>query len=356
MPKKHKQKHKQKSSKVGLPPETAVYTGQAEVEQSLVTIVQYNNAAFEEKILLGVDCPLPSADKITWYDTRGLNDESLIQHIGQLFEVHPLAIEDVLNTTQRPKWEDYSNGIFIIVHALRYDKRIGDSVTEQVSFYLEKDVLLTFQEDTDDLFLLIRERLHRGLGKIRHKGADFLAYTLIDFIVDGYINVLDELEDEIETIEVQILTNFTPSVRSNIYKLKRQLTEIRRAAFPLRDVVSRFSREEGEFIDPSNQVFIRDLYDHVVRVIETVENQRDMLNNLNDLFNSEQNNQTNHVFKVLTIISVIFIPPTFIVGVYGTNFDTLPELHIPNAYFLMWGAMILLTIMQLIFFRWKKWL
>lgn len=356
MPKKNKKKGKHKSGKAGLPPETAVYTGQAEVEQSLVTIVQYNNATFEEKILRGLDCPLPTADNITWYDTRGLNDESLIQHIGQLFEVHPLAIEDILNTTQRPKWEDYSNGIFIIIHALRYDKQIGDSVTEQVSFYLEKDVLLTFQEDTDDLFLLIRERLHRGLGKIRHKGADFLAYTLLDFIVDGYINVLEELEDEIETIEIQILTNFTPSVRSDIYKLKRQLTEIRRAAFPLRDVVSRFSREQGEFINPMNQVFIRDLYDHVVRVIETVENQRDMLNNLNDLFNSEQNNQTNHVFKVLTIISVIFIPPTFIVGVYGTNFDILPELHIPNAYFLMWGAMILLAIMQLIFFRWKKWL
>ncbi len=356
MPKKNKQKNKHKSSKVGLPPETAVYTGQAKVEQSLVTIVQYNNVTFKEKILRGLDCPLPTANNITWYDTRGLNDESLIQHIGQLFDVHPLAIEDILNTTQRPKWEDYANGIFIIIHALRYDKQIGDSVTEQVSFYLEKDVLLTFQEDTDDLFLPIRERLDRGLGKIRHKGADFLAYTLLDYIVDGYINVLEELEDEIETIEIQILTNFTPSVRSQIYKLKRQLTEIRRAALPLRDVVSRFSREEGEFINPVNQVFIRDLYDHVVRVIETVENQRDMLNNLNDLFNSEQNNQTNHVFKVLTIISVIFIPPTFIVGVYGTNFDTLPELHFPHAYFLMWGAMIFLTIMQLIFFRWKKWL
>jgi magnesium transporter len=351
-----KKKQKHKPSKVGLPPETAVYTGQAEVEQSLVTIVQYNNASFDEKILQGLECPPSPPGKITWYDTRGLNDESLIQHIGQTFDVHALAIEDVLNTTQRAKWEDYATGIFIIVHALRYDKRIGDSVTEQVSFYLEKDILLTFQEDTDDLFLPIRERLSRGLGKIRHKRTDFLVYTLIDFIVDGYINILDGLEDEIETIEIQILTNFTPSVRSNIYKLKRQLTEIRRAALPLRDVVSRFSREEGEFIDPSNQVFIRDLYDHVVRVIETIENQRDMLNNLNDLFNSEQNNQTNHVFKVLTVISVIFIPPTFIVGVYGTNFDILPELHFPNAYFLMWGGMILLTIMQLFFFRWKKWL
>lgn len=349
-------KKKHKFTKAGLPPETAVYTGQAEVEQSMVTVVQYNIATYEEKILKGWDCPLPSEGKVTWYDIRGLNDESLIQRIGQIFDVHPLAIEDILNTTQRPKWEDYINGIFIIIHALRYDKRIGNSVTEQVSVYLERNVLLTFQEDTDDLFLPIRERLNRGLGKIKQKGADFLAYTLLDYIVDGYINVLEDLEDEIETIEIQILTKFTPSVRSDIYRLKRQLTEIRRAALPLRDVVSRFSREQGEFIDPANQVFIRDLYDHVVRVIETVENQRDMLNNMNDLFNSEQTNQTNHIFKVLTMISVIFIPPTFIVGVYGTNFDVLPELHFRYSYFVMWGVIILLAILQLIFFRWKKWL
>ena len=349
-------KKKHKLTKAGLPPETAVYTGQAEVEQSMVTVVQYNIATYEEKILKGWDCPLPSEGKVTWYDIRGLNDESLIQRIGQIFDVHPLAIEDILNTTQRPKWEDYINGIFIIIHALRYDKRIGNSVTEQVSVYLERNVLLTFQEDTDDLFLPIRERLNRGLGKIKQKGADFLAYTLLDYIVDGYINVLEDLEDEIETIEIQILTKFTPSVRSDIYRLKRQLTEIRRAALPLRDVVSRFSREQGEFIDPANQVFIRDLYDHVVRVIETVENQRDMLNNMNDLFNSEQTNQTNHIFKVLTMISVIFIPPTFIVGVYGTNFDVLPELHFRYSYFVMWGVIILLAILQLIFFRWKKWL
>ncbi len=349
-------KKKHKLNKAGLPPETAVYTGQAEVTQSLVTVVQYNKATYEEKLVKGWDYPLPSEGKVTWYDIRGLNDESQIQHIGQIFNVHPLAIEDILNTSQRPKWEDYVNGIFIIIHALRYNKRIGNSVTEQVSFYLERNVLLTFQEDTDDLFLSIRERLSRGLGKIKHKSADFLAYTLLDYIVDGYINVLEDLEDEIETIEIQILTKFTPSVRSDIYRLKQQLSEIRRAVLPLRDVVSRFSREQGEFIDPVNQVYIRDLYDHVVRVIETVENQRDMLNNMNDLFNSEQTNQTNHIFKVLTIISVIFIPPTFIVGVYGTNFDVLPELHFRYSYFFMWGVIILLTILQLIFFRWKKWL
>jgi magnesium transporter len=353
MSKKHRH---HKPNKAGLPPETAVYTGHSEVEQSVVTIVQYNEALFDEKILRGLDCMLSTTDKITWYDIRGLNDVPLIEHIGQVFHVHPLAVEDVLNTSQRPKWDDYANGIFIIIRALRFDKNVDEFIAEQVAFYLEKQVLLTFQEDADDLFQSVRERLARGQGKIRNKGTDFLVYTLVDSIVDDYINILDHLEEEIQSIEIQILTNFSPSVRSRIYKLKRQLTEIRRAVLPFRDVVSRFSREEGEFINPTNQVYIRDLYDHVVRVIETIENQRDMLNNLNELFNSEQNNQTNHIFKVLTIISVIFIPPTFIVGVYGTNFDVLPELHFHNAYFGMWCVMISITIMQLIYFRWKKWL
>jgi magnesium transporter len=350
-----KHRHR-KPNKAGLPPETAVYTGEGKTTQSVVTIVQYNDVSFDEKILRGLDCTLSATDKMTWYDIRGLTDMPLVEHIGQIFNVHPLAVEDVLNTSQRPKWEDYENGIFIIIRALRFDKAADNFIAEQVSFYLEKQVLLTFQEDADDLFKMVRERLRRGQGKMRQKGTDFLAYALIDCIVDDYINLLDELEDDIDALEVQILTNFHPSVRSRIYKLKRQLAEVRRAVLPLRDVVSRFSREEGEFINAYTQVYIRDLYDHVVRVIETVENQRDMLNNLSDLYNSEASNQANHVVKVLTIVSAIFIPLTFIVGVYGTNFDILPELHYKNAYFWMWGVMILLGIGQLIYFRWKKWL
>ena len=349
-------KHRHRSNKAGLPPETAIYTGHSKVEQSVVTVVQFNDVFFDEKILSGHGYSLPTVDKVTWYDIRGLSDTALIEYLGQTFHVHPLAIEDILNTSQRPKWDDYPNGIFITLRALRFDAQSSDFIVEQVAFYLEKQVLLTFQEDTDDLFKSVRERVNRGLGKIRTKKVDFLAYALIDSIVDEYIDILDILEENIQTIEIQILTNFSPSVRSKIYTLKRQLSEIRRAVLPLRDVISRFSREEGEFIDASNQVYIRDLYDHVIRAIETVENQRDMLNNLNDLFNSEQNNQTNHIFKVLTIISVIFIPPTFIVGVYGTNFDVLPELHYSNAYFWMWGTMIIIAIGQLIYFRWKKWL
>ena len=347
---------KNKPNKAGLPPESAIYTGQSNLEESVVTIVQYNDVFYDEKILRGLECTPSTTDKVTWYDVRGLKNIPTIEHIGETFDVHPLAIEDVLNTTQRPKWEDYQNGIFVIIRALRCDQRTDEFIAEQVSFYLGKDILLTFQEDADDLFIAVRERLKRGQGKIRLKGVDFLMYALFDCIVDDYISVLDKLEYEIQAIETEILTNFTPSVRNRIYKQKRQLTEIRRYILPLKDVISRFSREEGEFVKHDSQVYIRDLYDHVVRVYETVENQRDMVNNLTDLFNSEETHQANHVVKVLTIVSAIFIPLTFIVGVYGTNFEFLPELHYKNAYFWMWAIMILLAGAQLVYFRWKKWL
>jgi magnesium transporter len=215
---------------------------------------------------------------------------------------------------------------------------------------------LTFQEDADDLFKVIRERIKNGQGKVRHKRTDYLAYALLDCIVDEYITLLEHTEDKIEALETEILNHFTTSVRSQIYRFKQQLSQVRRAVLPMRDVIGRFTREEGEIVDPANQVYIRDLYDHVVRVIETTENQRDMLNNLDDLYNSEQSNRANHIMKVLTIVSAIFIPLTFIVGIYGTNFDVLPELHYPNGYFTMWIVMVLIAVVQLIYFRWKKWI
>ena len=348
-------KKKKQHLKSGLPPGTAVFTGEQKAETTETTVVQYNDTSINVEILRGLDCPIANDAEVTWLDVRGLADVSLIEHIGKTFNVHPLAVEDVLNTHQRPKWDDYDNGIFITIRALRLDGN-REVIVEQVSFFLEKDVLLTFQEDNDDLFRVVRDRMQHGQGKMRQKRTDYLMYALLDCIVDEYITLLDHLEDRIEVLESEILSNSTPSVRNEIYRLKQQLMHVRRAVLPMRDVVGRFTRETGEIVDPANQVYIRDLYDHTVRVIETVENQRDMLNNLDDLYNSEQSNRANHIMKVLTIVSAIFIPLTFIVGVYGTNFDILPELHYPHAYTAMWIVMILIAIVQLIYFRWKRWL
>jgi magnesium transporter len=348
-------KRKRHHAKSGLPPGTAVFTGEIKAETTETTVVQYAETSVKEEILRGPDCPMSSDDMVTWFDVRGLSDVPLIEHIGKTFNVHPLAIEDVLNVNQRPKWDDYDNGIFITIRALRLDE-YHEIITEQVSFFLEKNVLLTFQEDNDDLFKAVRERIKNGQGKVRQKRTDYLAYALLDCIVDEYIALLEHTEDKIEALETEILTQFTPSARSQIYRFKQQLSQVRRAVLPMRDVIGRFSREEGEIVDPSNQVYIRDLYDHIVRVIETTDNQRDMLNNLDDLYNSEQSNRANHIMKVLTIVSAIFIPLTFIVGVYGTNFDVLPELHYPHGYTLMWILMMFIAVLQLIYFRWKRWL
>jgi magnesium transporter len=348
---------KRKHRKTGLPPGTLVYTGDSQTETSDVMVIQYDETAISEKILRGsTECPTAREDMVTWYDVRGLNNVKMIEHIGHIFHIHPLALEDVMNTQQRPKWDDYHNGIFLIARAQRMDNTTHEIITEQIAFFFGKNFIVTFQEDEEDLFPNIRERLHQGLGKLRQKGVDYLAYTLLDYIVDDYFTILDKTEETIENLEDKILNNFQTTTRNEIYNLKRQQSDIRRAVLPLREVIGRFAREDGEFVEPSNMVYIRDLYDHVIRVGEIVENQRDMLQNLNDLFNAEQSNRANHVMKVLTIVSSIFIPLTFIAGVYGMNFENMPELHTQNGYFAVWALMIFIAILQLIYFRIKKWL
>jgi magnesium transporter len=343
--------------KTGMPPGTLVYTGDSQVDNPDVSIIHYNETSISEKLLRGLDCPPSPFENITtWYDVRGLNDVKLIEHIGQVFHIHPLVLEDILNTQQRPKWEDYQNGIFLVVRSLRLEDKAFELIGEQISFFLGTDFIITFQEDTHDIFSNIRERLHRGQGKIRQKKADYLAYTLLDTIIDEYYLILDKTEEAIEQLEEEILRDADKASRNKIYQLKQLFTEIRRAVLPLRDVVGRFSREEGAFVEHSTNLFIRDLHDHLSQVIENLDNQRDMLSNLYELYNSELSNKSNHVMKVLTIVSAIFIPLTFIVGVYGTNFDILPEIHTHYGYFVMWGVMIVIAALQLIYFRKKKWL
>ena len=347
---------KKKNRKTGQPPGTLIYTGSTETENSDVTIMQFNESSISEKLLVGLNCLASAEKKVTWYDVRGLSNIKLIEEIGHTFHIHPLALEDVLNTQQRPKWEDYHNGIFMVVRALKFDDKALEITTEQIAFFLGTDFLLCFQEDPDENFHHIRERLHRGQGKIRQKGADFLIYTLMDGVVDDYFLVLDRTEEVIENLEEEILNNTSGTSRNKIYQLKRQLSEIRRVVLPMRDVVGRFVREESLFVERETNIFIRDLYDHVVQVIELLESQRDMLVSLHELYNSELANRASHVMKVLTIVSAIFIPLTFIVGVYGTNFDNLPELHYKNSYHVMWFIMGVIAVGQLIYFKQKKWL
>jgi magnesium transporter len=347
---------KKKNRKTGMPSGTLIYTGDIMVENPDVTVLQYNESTLRESLMKGIECKPVAENLITWYDVRGLSNVALIEHIGKFFQIHPLALEDVLNTTQRPKWEDYPTGKFVVVRALRFDVENQDIIHEQIAIFLKRNLVLTFQEDTDDVFKIIRERLINAQGIIRNKGADYLLYAILDWLVDQYFEILDQTDEILEKLETQILTNFTPSVRNRIYHYKRLITEIRRVILPLRDVVIHFSREDAKPIEATENYYFRDLHDHLSRVIEMLDNQRDTLNNLSDLYQAEQMNRANHVMKVLTIVSAIFIPLTFIVGVYGTNFKILPELQHPQGYYYMWAVMIGIAILQLLYFRWKKWL
>lgn len=347
---------KKKKHKTGLPPGSLVYTGEKQVDAPNMVLVNYDeNNISEQRLTDGYSLPITKSG-VRWLDIRGINNIKLIESIGQVFHIHPLVLEDILNTSQRPKWEDYPNGIFLVAQAMRFDEKNSHLISEQIAFFFSNDVVITFQEDEHDIFAPIRQRLHNGVGRIRQKGVDYLTYALLDSIVDEYFVILDRTEESIESLETKILADFKHSSRSEIYHLKRLVFDIRRAILPLRDVVNRFVREDSTFVQPTTTIFARDLNDHVVRVIEMVESQKDMLNNLDELFNSEQANRATHVMKVLTIVSSIFIPLTFIVGVYGMNFQNLPELTYHNGYYWVWAIMIIIAIGQLWYFRKKKWL
>lgn len=344
-----------KKKKTGLPPESLVYTGSTVVEKALATVVCYDENHISEKNIHHNREPLDKT-KIIWYDVRGLSDAKFVEEVGQKFNIHPLALEDVLNTQQRSKWEEYDNGIFVVTRAFRFDLEKEIFSTEQIAFWLCENTVVSFQENPDDSFISIRQRLENPIGKMRLRGADYLLYSLLDSIVDEYFLSLDKTEELIERLENQILANVTQIHKIKIYTLKRQLQEMRRIAMPLRETVGRFNRSETIWFEKSTQFFTRDLYDHVMQVVEHIESQKDMLTNLQDLWNAELSNRANHVMKTLTIVSAIFIPLTFIVGLYGMNFDNIPELHYPTGYFWVWAVMLIVVIGQLFYFKWKKWL
>lgn len=349
----HKRRRKKKA---GASPGTVVYTGQIHIENPNITVIQYNPNLLQEALLKGYNCAPPQTGLVTWYDVRGLSNEELIEHIGVIFRVHPLAIEDVPDVNQRAKIESYDNGLFFIAKAIRFSESENRLLLEQVAFYLGENFLLSFQEDAEDLFFAIRDRLTLPKGRLRNLGADYLAYALLDNIVDNYFPVIEQIQYKIEELEELILYDVSLASKGHIHHLKKQILEFRRAVLPLREVVSRFSMIETDFMTDRTLLYFRDLQDHLRQVADNIENLREMLDSIQDLYHLELSNKANHVMKTLTIVSTIFIPLTFIVGVYGTNFEYLPELKYSNAYFMMWGVMILITIFLLFYFKRRRWL
>ena len=342
--------------KAGLPPGSLIFTGQQKVEDPDVNILKYNEKNIIECRPSDLKEAMPEEGHTTWYDVRGLHETKLVEKIGTTFEIHPLILEDILDTHQRPKFEAYKNGFFIIARLLKFDEESKEILGEQLSIYVGQGFILSFQESAEDSLKPVRDRLLTSSGKIRQRNADYLAYAFIDTIVDQYFHILDRIEEQIERLEVDILEGRHDNVKMRIHGQKREVIDLRRLIAPLREAVSQFSKSEHDLVTNVTSVFLRDLSDHIMQVVDLIESHRDALTNLHDLYLSEISFKMNQVMQVLTIIATIFIPLTFLSGIYGMNFDHMPELHWKYSYHVLWGIMGIITMSLLYYFRKKKWL
>ena len=278
----------------------------------------------------------------------------MIEKIGKLYNIHPLTLEDIVHVEQRPKFEEYDTYVVAIMKMIGYDKKV---TSEQLSIILLENTVLSFQEPHGgDAFDIIRTRLRTAKGRIRKCGADYLAYALMDAVTDYYFHAIEKIGDTVEDIEEEIIANSNKESLLQLYKLKRDMIFLRKQVWPMRDMISNMVRSETKLINPSTDIYLRDLQDHVTRIIDTVETYRDLLSGIMDIYLSTNSNKMNEVMKVLTIMSSIFIPVTFVAGVYGMNFKYMPELNSPYGYAATWGVMIVMMGGLLIYFKRKKWM
>ncbi len=343
--------------KKGLSPGVLVYTGDLIVDNPLVHIVEYSESEFFEKKMLRADFFDEKSPRKTWLDVRGLSEVGLIEQIGKTFSINLMALEDILETHQRPKFEEHENGFFIIANNLVFQSEACELATEQIGIFCGKNFVVSFQEDPNDTFDSVRQRIKEGKGRSRKKGADYLAYALLDHIVDSYYMVVDDVESEIEDLQ-QLMTLEPTSIRAKarIFKIKRLLNAFRRHVMPLRDAVMRFQRTDHFAFDATNDLFLRDLLDHLSQITETIEHDRETLDSFYEQHQAENASRMNNVMRLLTVISTIFIPLSFVAGVYGMNFENMPELKTQNGYFYVLGGMFAAAVSMLAVFKWKRWI
>jgi len=349
---------KRATQQLGLTPGTLVHIGEKKIEKVRIRIIDYDETQLEEKEVKTVEEVFPFKDKptITWINIDGLHDIEVIEKIGRHFGLHPLVLEDIVNTEQRPKLEDFGDHIFVVLKMLYYDKEKNELEAEQVSLIFGLNFVISFQERLGKIFEPLRERIRKGKGRVRKSGADYLAYALIDSIVDNYFVILEQFGERIEDTEQELATNPTQEILQTIRAFKKEMIFLRKSIWPLREVVNLLERGESPLIHESTGIYLRDVYDHTIQIIDAVESYRDMLSGMLDVYLSSISNKMNEVMKVLTIFAAIFIPLTFVAGIYGTNFSFIPELEWQWSYFVFLAVLVLIGISMLAYFRRKKWL
>jgi len=353
-----KKGNKDRSRKTGLPPGTLIHVGERKTDKPAITVMDYDGAHFEERAIEDIeDCiPFHTSSTVTWINVDGLHETGIIARLGSYFELHPLIQEDILNTNQRPRYQNGETYLFVVLRMLSYNGAQKCVESEQVSLIMGSGFVLSFQERPGDVFNPIRDRIRREGGRVRKNGADYLLYCLVDAVVDNYFNILESFGERIETIEEELLSNPTEALLKQVHNLKRDLITLRRSVWPLRELVNLLDKTESRLITATTHPYLRDLYDHTIQVIETVETFRDIAASLQDIYLSSISNRLNSVMKVLTIIATVFIPLTFIVGVYGMNFTHMPEIQMKYGYLGVWIVIIAVAGGMLLYFRRKKWL
>jgi magnesium transporter len=351
---------KKRSTKAGLPPGTLVHIGTKKGAAAQITLLDYDFNGVRESQVSAAELSdkLKHAHGIKWINLHGLGDISTMEQIGTCFNLHPLVLEDIINTDQRSKLEDYGDYLYVVLKTFSYEKKGQDEriSSDQVSLVLGKNFVLSFLEANGNQFAAVRERLHSGKGQIRKLGADFLMYSLIDAIVDSYFLFLETFDEKTESLEAELIARPQPGTLHSIYSLKRENVFLRRSLWPLREVINSLQRGDSPLFNRNTLLYLRDVYDHTVHIIESVESLRDLTAGMLDIYVSSVSYRLGIIMKVLTVITTIFMPLTLITGIYGMNFEYLPGLAWHWGFFVVLGTMAVTTGVMLLLFRWKKWL
>jgi len=349
---------KKRSKKSGLPPGTPIHIGEHRTEPVQIHSVTYTEGTVQEHDLTQHDdfSPLRSDTKKTWVRVQGVHDIAPLKHIATGFQLHPLVLEDLANTEQRAKIEDYDQYMFLVLKNIHWDNKARTIHTEQISLIVGQNFVLSFQEGIHDLFHSVQSQLQNGKGRLRTQGSDYLFYALLDAVVDNYFFVLEAFGEEIEALEERVMKQTGQESLQFLHELKREMIVLRKSVWPLREVVGRLSRGESSLIHQTTQVYLRDVYDHTVQVIETIETYREMLTSILEIYLTSLSNKLNEIMKVMAMIATLFIPLTLIAGIYGMNFKYMPELEWTWGYPLVLAIMAICSGGMVLFFRRKKWL